>query len=503
MAETKCKYHPQRPARWGCDQCHINFCSDCSSKDSSNGQIHCPLCGNPAVKLSSEGLIAPFYTRFGAFFRYPFHAAPFSVIVGIALLSALIGYESPIAWVLQLVPTLIFFRYAYLCLANTADGHLKPPSAREAVQGTGLNLAFSQFFVILFLYAPTALVQNNLGDGAAIVYYILVTLALPASVMILAVDQSVFSAINPGKLIGTMLRIGVPYLALFFLLGILTGGPLMVMEFAINGIAGDALEILQNPDGVDEAQLEQAAQDFVALMKLIVAIWVLANSYFTLVMFVLMGYFVYQYHERLGYEVEVEPEELDSEKSRQAKVHPLLGDIEVLIKEGRTEQALDTLRDRVIQYPMDLALRDRFHRLLKMSGDSKRLVGHGAEYIGMLLNSTDSAKATQVYKDVKQADPDFRLDSPDQACPLAEVMFRVGEYKSLVAMVSGFHKSYPGHKDIPELYLLAARALSDGLNMDAKALPILQYLLKTYPDHPLKPTITEYFSVVNGLAASA
>ncbi|MEW6647490.1 MAG: hypothetical protein AB1450_09850 [Pseudomonadota bacterium] len=502
MAKVMCKYHPQRTARWACEHCRINFCSSCLSRENPDGPPSCPLCRAPAVEVGDEDLVPPFWTQLARFFILPLQTQPLALLIVITLLSALVGYRSFSALLMQLVFLLVFYKYAYTLLSHLARGHREAPPLQQAVRGEGLDLAIKQFVVFLLLFLPMGGIGAAVGPLAAMIYYVAVMLCLPASIMALAVERSIGSAINPSVLIGMITRIGVPYLALFFLLGILSSGPNVILEFLTERLGSDFMALQQmDPGEIDEAEAARIAEAFMdKVFGIIIPVAVLLNGYFTLVMFALMGYVLFQYHRRLGLDVDVDVEALAGGEAT-TREHPLLGDVEAMIQEGRLEQAVTVLRNRVVQNRADRVLRDRFHRLLALTGDVKRLNGHGAEYIGLLLDSTDRAKAVQVWHDCKQADADFTLDSPDQVYPLAQTMFSVGAYKSVVALGNGFHKRHPGHADIPRLYLLVARALSEGLNQEQKALPLLQLLAQQYANHPIAPEVRQYLATVTALTA--
>ncbi|PKM43671.1 MAG: hypothetical protein CVV05_12435 [Gammaproteobacteria bacterium HGW-Gammaproteobacteria-1] len=503
MAKVMCKYHPQRAARWACEHCRINFCSSCLSKENPDGPPACPLCRNPAVEVENDGMVPPFWNRLPRFFIMPFQAQPLVMLVVMVVLSALVGYRSISSLLVQLVLLLVYYKYVYAMLAHRARGHEEAPPVMQALSGEGLGLAFKQFAVFVILFFPLGIIGNLAGPTAAMAYYIVAMLCLPASIMALAVEGNVGAAVNPSILFGIISRIGAPYLALFFLLGVLSSGPNVVLELLTDRLGADFIALQEmGEDEIDPAEATRITEAFMdKLFGIIIPVAVLLNGYFTMVMFNLMGYVLFQYHHRLGLEVDVDVEGLAAPDAAAAREHPLLGDVEALIQEGRLEQAVTMLRARVLQNRGDRVLRDRFHRLLALTGDVKRLTGHGAEYIGMLLQGSDRAKAVQVWRDCRQADPDFKLDSPDQVYPLAQTMFSVGEYKSVVALGNGFHKRYPGHADIPRLYLLVARALSEGLNQEQKALPILQLLAQTYAEHPVAPEVKQYLATVTTLTA--
>ena len=139
-------------------------------------------------------------------------------------------------------------------------------------------------------------------------------LALPASMMVLARERSVLSAVNPIRLLIVMSSIGWPYLLLYFFLVILYGAP----GYFFSGQGGD------EPNGPF-----MAASMFV-------------SGYFSLVMCSMMGYCLFQFQEKLGYVAEVDSESDYSEEEYYLK--KALSDSAVLIREGREQKALKVLQ---------------------------------------------------------------------------------------------------------------------------------------------------------------
>lgn len=501
MAQNFCKYHPQRVATWRCDHCHIDFCSSCLAQDEPDGEPACPLCQRPAVEIGDGQSAPPFWNRLPRFFLLPFQLHPFALLAATTLVSMLVGYRMFSAWLVQLLLMLMFYKFAYATLTRLARGHEHAPTLTQGLAGEGMELAVKQFFVFVLLFVVLGFVRVFLGTVAASIYYVAMILSIPASVMALAIERRFASAVDPTILFGIIKRIGVPYLALFFMLGVLSSGPAMIQRYMVKSVGGEYFALQkEDPRAVDPMEARRIKESFESKMfHLVIPVSIFANGYFTLVMFSMMGYVLFQNHRRLGLEVDEDTESIAESSAAKASEHPLLGDIEALIKEGRVEQAISRLRKRVLLHRQDRVLHDRFHGLLALSGDVPRLTGHGAEYIGMLLQSADRAKAVKVYRDCKRADSDFKLDSPNQVYPLAETMFGVGEYPLLVQLANGFHRAYPNHPDIPRLYLLVARTLSEGLNQEEKALPILQLLRQRYPDDPIAAQVDQYLATVEAL----
>ena len=289
MAVVTCKYHTQTPARWRCDSCQINFCLSCI-KTIGHRQPDCPVCKRELTSLGSANLIKPFWARLREFFLYPLHFAPLTVLLLLSLIAFLLvqvpgwGYRMDfLFWriprnLLYALPfVFVFLKYAQSVLEATAHGHLKPkPLSGEQLTENGMIVIKMLMLLLVFnLLEFTAL---DLFDrvGKNIMGFVL-AFATPAAIMVLAMEDSLFSALNPSTVGSVILRIGTPYIILFVLFYLLQ----IARDTMIGLLAG-----MLNP-------------------SLGATIFVFVSMYFYLIMFNMMGYLLYQHHEELGFGIDV------------------------------------------------------------------------------------------------------------------------------------------------------------------------------------------------------
>ena len=89
---------------------------------------------------------------------------------------------------------------------------------------------------------------------------------------------------------------------------------------------------------------------------------------------------------------------------------------------------------------------------------------------------------------VRKAVENMALDDParlpaDWIQPLARMAIEHNDYDIVLALTRNFAQRHPGHKHILENYYCAARALDKKGQRD-KSLHLLQQLIERYPDHP-------------------
>jgi tetratricopeptide (TPR) repeat protein len=208
--------------------------------------------------------------------------------------------------------------------------------------------------------------------------------------------------------------------------------------------------------------------------------------YMHLVTFHLLGYVIYQYHEELGFEVDVRQDQSGGEAARPAADpgQSVLGQVDVLLKEGRLDRAEALLREQIDADPTDLGVWQRYYRVLEARGDDQRLLHESKDYISALLLAGRAGPALEVAEQAMARDPSFRPAKAEQVYQLARTAREANRPKVALRLMNGFGRHHPDHPDLPHVSVLSARVLSEDLRQDAKARPILEALLKRFPDHP-------------------
>ncbi len=473
--KSYCKYHPQTPSRQYCPSCDIHFCSQCVKPDIDKNP--CPICKNELDSVGIGNTITPFWERIPRFFAYP---ATTEILIFLTALSVL-SLGTMVNKMLSVLITFLVLKYGYVILEHTAEGHLSSPTVSASNLGKGNHLPLQQvvIFVLMFFIIGGAF---TVGAVVGILVFLFLLLSVPATVMILALEKNILKAINPLTWMGIMSRVGKAYFVLYGFL---------LLLFAGAGIAKQLLAPI-----LPTALFAMVATFF--------------SGYFTLIMFNLMGYIIYQYHEPLGfdgvYEFEDSPE---TNTGTAAKTEAFLSEINILLAEGMIDEAKKRLKqalaepDHLAQYG-NLDYHQRYHKLLLLSKDKKEVLTHGEQYITALIHSTQSSsKAVYVYADCIKFKPDFYLSESEHTYQLAEAAQNQGKYDLALRLVNKFAQRYPNNPDqfdkrlpknpaIPKAYFLGAKILFERKHQEAQAKKILASLLRQFPDNPLIPEIKEY-----------
>ena len=291
---------------------------------------------------------------------------------------------------------------------------------------------------------------------------LLISLALPAAIMVLVQSLSFRQAINPFMQLATIQAIGVSYLLLCLFLFLLSMGAPMVL-----------------------GMLLPALGMWVALPMLFLVL-----SYFTWVMAALMGYVMYQHHDALGIDLlpgggedapATGPAALSPEKLAER-----MDDAEVgqRVADGDLQGAVALARERVREQPESLPAHRRYHKALLLSDQTATLADHARRMIALLMARGERAEALRVWVACRGRSPDFVLEDAGQTLVLAQAAWKGADARTALELLKGFDRRHRGHATLPDAYELIVRVLVQGLGRDETARAVLKALQERYPDSP-------------------
>ena len=458
MQRQYCKFHPLEPALWYNPRSHIAYCERCVDSGETRGglgQARCFLTGDELQYLGSANTAKPFWEILGQFFRYPFKPDSLMMIGIFVVLSwAVLGLLQLTSMLFLLAGALLILacitRYGFLILEYTAEGRDAPPTLQETFASAGLEVLFQQVVVQVIFVAFLAAVGYLGSDFLDVLALALVVFVTPASLMILATEKSITLAVHPASIWHLIRSVGWSYLLLYAFLFLLWGAEAAFFEV----FAG-----------------EIAPQYFIPVL-------VGVTLYFLLVAYNLMGYVIFQYQADIGFVAE---DRLARER-RRAAVDPLDAKVEVLVKEGRYEKAVEALSKHLRSMPSSMRHHDKLARLLIAMDDREQALAHGQVYLENVDKLGDEARLYFLYSDYEKLDPKFLPEQPGSCLNLAHQLFRRGKFNQVCHLLVNLHKRAPNFDRIPEAYLLIAQALIDGMKDNYKASQYLKFLKAKYPD---------------------
>jgi tetratricopeptide (TPR) repeat protein len=428
---------------------------------------HFSAAGTPAL--------TPFWHRLPRFFLYPLQLGSMLRIAGFSVFGGISLVIAPLfGGLLNLLLWIAFLKYAFLVLEHTARGHLEEPG--HAVADTldeHTASVIKQFVLFAVAGGAGGVLSAKFGLTGLVLSGLVLSLIMPAGIMIIAISGSLLQALHPGRIFFLVRTIGSPYLALYFFLASLTGGSAWLQGFLL------------------------AHLDSWVVLPLLTFV----ELYFTLIMYHMMGYALYQYHESLGLKVAVDFDRAEAGQAAGPKADPILLKLNALMAQGEHEQAIDVLEGALRIRWQDNNLHDRYQKLLLAAERGPTALRHGREYIGKLVNEKRMGRAMDLCEECLALDPEFQLQDPAQVRELARAAQLAQRPKLALRLVRGFDQRHPKHPHVPAVLLLYAQILSEHYHKDKEALLVLRSLLARFPEHALASEARQYQAVLEKLGA--
>lgn len=310
----------------------------------------------------------------------------------------------------------------------------------------------------------------------------LLSLMLPSAMIVIALDDAFFRALNPLNVVDHMQRMGGAFFVLWAFFLLIVGTRQLVLGLGAGW------------PGVVRLPLELGL-----------------GTYLGLVLCALMGYVLYQFHQEMHLDVQID---FDAHRraggtegiSRAGSAHkalrgaelkdPLERKLQPLVAEGKYEEAIAELKDQMRYARHDPALNTRLHQLHVLQGDDAATLAHGQQWLVALARAGQGREALAAWRKLRGLDPQFEIREADPVLPIASAASRQGEHELALQLVRGFDKRFPGHADLPGVVFLGARLLSEHGRQHGKAAQLLRALLARYPDHVIAAEARTYLTVL-------
>jgi tetratricopeptide (TPR) repeat protein len=405
----------------------------------------------------------PFWNRIGAFFRYPFHTDPM-LVIAICTLVPLLITGNIVGLIVSLLLVLALLKYTYAVIRHTAEGHMKPPPLAVAFTGSGFDIVILQLLVFILMGALVSAALMLGGPVLMLVVLAMVVLALPASVMVLAMEHSVAAAVNPMNLAVLIARIGSPYFLLYGYLILLSVASGAAQEFAFNHFAPHLANILAG----------------------------FLNSTFTLMLFHMLGYLLFQYQEELGFASDHQDEESPAQMQGRDRIRRFDADIDMNLKDGNYDRVESMLKENLKRDPTSAHRLEQLRSLLTARDDRQELYRYHPRLLAMLADRNDGDTMASLLATIESIEPGFRMDDPELALHCAKTLYNRGQFRPALKLLQDFHKRFPDSECLPQAYLTVAKALANGLGQWEKATAFLTFIKKRCANHPLHEQIDVY-----------
>ena len=425
----KCKFHPLDDAINYCETCRANYCEICSdesaardpSRTRANKADHsCFVCKSNLNPISGGSRVPPFWSRLPDVYRYPLNAQAVVALVIVSLATAFLSNS----FLLSVIPSIAMMMYSFTCLRETAKGNLKAPGLEACFDGSIAPL-FYVLIVIGFLVFGVVIVFDYVGIGMGILLSALGILAIPAIVIIIAVEERLIPALNPAGWVSVVRSTGTSYFVMLLFMIIMTSS-----VFALISIFGSQ------------------SNSFIGVFM-----QSLISNYYGVVTYYLMGYLVYQNQSALGYRVKNHQQ---NSKSRSDSERQKI-ELELLIKAGDYGEAANVARKQLDKPTATLWDWSRGFSLACVSSSDEQAKTMFDLYSSKLERSDETEKLADAYMFIKRHWPEFIVDDHNKRLRVAKSLFETGKYASVINILHMFHQESKDNS----LVTTALKLLSD------------------------------------------
>ncbi|MCO1334682.1 hypothetical protein MO867_10055 [Microbulbifer sp. OS29] len=466
MADS-CHYHTSTDASWQCQPCRRHYCSECipGARANYHGQgPDCPLCRVHLEYIGTSNSAKPFWQMGLFYFIYALKPGPLTVMALAAVGSLAVTSLGLLSIVALVAIVAVVSRYNLLVIEKLAGGQLEAPALTDALDGNGAVLLLKIIGMTLFAgFIGYKLVQITGSENVLQLYAITLSLLAPAAMIVLAVEHSLRSAINPIKLLHFTLIIGWPYWLLWLTTSVISAAPNYLIVIVADKLPG------------------WLVPPFIAA----------STSYFYIVTSAIMGYICLSRQQKLGIVAELDDDEnyLEENEFLRARAQ---AEAQIYMREGDFKAARQALVEGLRRFPNDEVLNERYYRLLLATQDQKALQELGPHILEKFVQINRPHKAAELYLATEPAPP---LRKPEVRHALAQVLYQQHKYPLAAQLLNNLHKEpYP---QLDAAYLLLAQVYMDGLNREDLAVKLLQFVRQKFPDSTLRPQIDTLWKVLN------
>ena len=400
-----CDHHPVSHARWLCPNCQMQACDQCVVAPANReiGQPFCALCNVEMDYQPNKQDLVPFWNRLGDFFRYPIQWSPL-IIIALSIVSALAPANlAGLAVAVGLL--LIQTKYGYKVIERVSKGRFEAPTVVEVITDPNYVIVFKQtaiivlMIVLIFAMAYVHPILGMLGAGFFV-------LALPMSIIVLALEGRVADALNPLTLFISMARIGWSYLLVYLYLILMS-----ICAATVTQIVFDAF-------GTQVAQITSAS----------------ILLYFLLVMYSLMGYMIYQFR----FELQLGPARQDLKVRQPANMAD--PKIHIYLLKGNYAAALDLLEKSFKKDGFNLSLLEKYLKVVEQLAHWRRVVNNQQLLFSLMLQEKQLKLLTQTAKKMFHHEPEAEIGNTQLAIDMTLAMIEEQEYQLAFRTIKNQHK---------------------------------------------------------------
>lgn len=458
-----CKYHPKQYGAWYCASCEVAFCSACVPEDKENYFPKCTLCRRSLRSLSVSHRIPPFWQQLPQLLGKPFNSGVMLFILLFALLLSLLP-AGKIGLVLLLLLLLPVVELMFESMESVACGEELPKKVTKFLKLENKSV----FTKLVLAYGFVAFVLTEIymiNSGLSILLSGFFILGLPASFIILMMEKSMFSMLNPVK-IGFIIK---QFASAYFLL---YGFVLAIAAIAItaNSIASEISPGL--------------------MASLVVNMLLL---YLTLVVFLMAGYLVYQYHHELNFSINRQSlHHVDSPPSSDE-----MAEVNIFIQEGRYEDAQKLLLQKLEVNPRDYRASEKLILLYGIQGKDSFLQKIAEQYFQEMHLIGKHKQAADFLQKLDQKGLAVKAPSIEITVGLVQQMKNKQQFQFALELLDRCLAENIKARHWEYAYLVKAQLLTEYANRAEDAAELLQHIINRGIEQEVMQQAEDYLLAIN------
>lgn len=457
--QLRCNYHLSKWAEWHCPNCQRDFCRQCVPGGHDYklraGGPKCVLCLKKLEYLGSAvGAPRPAQQIINHLL-FPFKTNALLVYVGLTLFTIpfLLLLQTPLI-MFAVLPLIVLYtlvlEYAGAILLARSEGKKEPPVWGETFKGLEIMYLVKHVLTV----AAGITVTNYAISVHPYVGFVVGAMALfilPAALIILTIDRSIARAINP-LLLFSMVRPFLKDYCLFYGIALI-----------LATIFWQSLHTILN----------SGAAIFIVL-------WYVGLVAAVYACYAMLGYlmFYYQFDLHNSFVINKGPHL----QKKEYETLRALGDSDVLLAEGRIDDARHVLKTTMDSTDNNREIHSRYHTILLNTNDETALVNHTNFYLNLVLSDGDTKAASQIFHAIRKRMPDFLPEKPDICIELAGQLKKELNYEGAIELLRSFHERFPNADIIPQAYQLAADILHHNQNESHRAAMLLKFIIDHFPN---------------------
>jgi hypothetical protein len=181
---------------------------------------------------------------------------------------------------------------------------------------------------------------------------------------------------------------------------------------------------------------------------------------------------------------------------------PLESKLRALLAQGQLKAAITEVEVALREDLLNPDLNEQLHVLYMAQDDPHQTLAHGQQWIKALVRAGRHREALAGVHTLHSIDEDFALDDGDSIPPIARLAMQDGAKDLAVGLVNGFDKRFPEHAELPTMYFLGARLLSEHWRQHDKAAQMVRGIIAHYAGHPVAAEAEAYLVALEAVIGS-